>query len=166
VKLPEEYPSKGFILRSEGKKWYLHIAFKDKACTRPFAIFVNTNNKEDNVTTYNALEKLEEIARANGLNGNYIEEVKRKYAYQKNPVKICRMLGLVLRHNIDVYEIVKGIDELEGATVGTFVHRIKKFLAQYITKIDDPILCPECNEKSIVFESGCYQCKNCGHTKC
>ena len=66
VKLPEEYPSKGFILRSEGKKWYLHIAFKDKACTRPFAIFVNTNNKEDNVTTYNALETLEEIARANG----------------------------------------------------------------------------------------------------
>lgn len=166
VKLPSEYPAKGFVLRSEGKKWYLHVAFKDKACTRPFALFVNTNNKEDNVVTYNALEKLEELANHAGVKETYIEEVKRKSAYQKNPVKICRMLGLILRHNVDVYEIVKALDELNGATVGTFVHRIKKFLAQFITKIDDPILCPECNEKAIVFESGCYACKNCGNTKC
>jgi ribonucleoside-diphosphate reductase alpha chain len=166
VKLPSEYPAKGFVLRSEGKKWYLHVAFKDKACTRPFALFVNTNNKEDNVVTYDALEKLEDLANHAGIKKDYIEEVKRKSAYQKNPVKICRMLGLILRHNVDVYEIVKALDELNGATVGTFVHRIKKFLAQFITKIDDPILCPECNEKAIVFESGCYQCKNCGNTKC
>jgi ribonucleoside-diphosphate reductase alpha chain len=166
VKLPDEYPAKGFILKSEGKKWYVHVAFKDKACTKPFAIFVNTNNREDNVLTYNALEKLEEIAEHKGLNHAFIEETKKKYAYQKNPVKICRMLGLLLRHNIDVYTIVKGLDELE-ASPGTFVFRVKKFLGQFITKIHDaPQLCPECGEMAIVFESGCFECKNCAHTKC
>jgi ribonucleoside-diphosphate reductase alpha chain len=166
VQLPEEYPSRGYILRSEGKKWYLHVAFKDKACTRPFAVFVNTNNREDNVITFNALEKMEEIAISKGLSQELIEGTKKKYAYQKNPVKICRMLGLLLRHNIDVYTIVKGFDELD-AGVGSFVFRMKKFLAQFVTKIDDdPMLCPECGELSIVFKEGCFGCSNCGYTKC
>ncbi len=26
--------------------------------------------------------------------------------------------------------------------------------------------CPECSEKMLVYESGCYTCKNCGYTKC
>jgi len=166
VKLPEQYPSLGYILRSEGKKWYVHVAFKDKRCTKPFAIFVNTNHGEDGVLTYAALEKMEEIAIAKGLKTEFIESTKRKYAYQKNPVKICRMLGFLLRHNVDVYTIIKGLDELEGATPGTFVHRIKKFLGQFVTSIKEAALCPECNEKAIVFESGCYICKNCGASKC
>jgi ribonucleoside-diphosphate reductase alpha chain len=165
IKLPEEYPAKGFILKSDGKKWYVHVAFKDKACTKPFAMFVNTNNREDNVLTFNALEKLEEIAIHKGLNPEFIDETKRKYGYQKNPVKICRMLGLLLRHNVDVYTIVMGLDELE-ASPGTFVFRIKKFLSQFITKIHDPTQCPECGEKAVVFEGGCFECKNCAHTKC
>jgi ribonucleoside-diphosphate reductase alpha chain len=165
VKLPEVYPAEGHILRSEGKKWYVHVAFKDKACTKPFAMFVNTNHREDNVLTFNALEMMEDLSNAKGLRPELLEEVKRKYGYQKNPVKICRMLGFLLRHNIDMYTIVMGLDELE-APPGTFVFRIKKFLAQYITTISDPTLCPECKEKAIVFESGCFECKNCGHTKC
>lgn len=166
VQLPEQYPSQGYILKSEGKKWYLHVAFKDKACTKPFAIFVNTNNREDNVVTFNALEMMEDIARAKGLPEERIEEVQRKYAYQKNPVKICRMLGFLLRHNVSVYTIVKGLDELD-AGVGSFVYRIKKFLGQFVTKIDDdPMQCPECGELSIVFMEGCFKCKDCGYTKC
>lgn len=166
VKLPEEYPAKGYVLKSEGKKWYVHVAFKDKACTKPFAVFVNTNNREDNVVTFNALEMMEDLARAKGLSQEFIEEVQRKYAYQKNPVKICRMLGFLLRHNVSVYSIVKGLDSLD-AGVGSFVYRIKKFLGQFVPNIeDDPMLCPECGQRSIVFQEGCFKCKDCGYTKC
>lgn len=167
VKLPDEYPSRGYVLKTENKKWYLHVAFKDRACTRPFAIFVNTNNKEDNVVTYDTLEKMEEIARYKGLPEEFIEETKRKYAYQKNPVKICRMVGLLLRHNIDVHTIVKGFDELDGAGPGTFVFRIKKFLAQFIQEHDVVgMVCPECGEKAIRFYEGCFTCTQCGSSKC
>lgn len=166
VELPDEYPAKGYILKTENKKWYLSVAFKDKACTRPFAIFVNTNNKEDNIVTFNTLDVLETVAISSGLKSEFIEETKRKCAYQKNPVKVCRMLGLLLRHNVSIYAIVKGLDTVEEAIPGTFIFRIKKFLSQFITKITEPTLCPECGEKAIVFESGCYICKNCGNTKC
>ncbi len=166
VKLPEQYPAYGYILKSEGKKWYVHVAFKDKACTRPFAIFVNTNAREDNVVSFNALEKLEDLANAQGLNNGLVEEVKRKYAYQKNPVKICRMLGFLLRHNVRIYKIVMALDEVEEAHPGTFVYRIKKFLAQFVRSVDEPSVCPNCNEKSLMFTEGCYLCTNCGHTRC
>lgn len=166
VKLPDKYPAFGYILRSEGKKWYVHVAFKDKGLTKPFAIFVNTNSREDNVSTFNTLEKLEELALAKGLPEELITEVKNKYAYQKNPVKICRMLGFLLRHNVDINQIVKAMDLVDGAGPGTFVFRMKKFLAQFITEEGDPILCPNCNTKGLVFQEGCYLCKNCGFTKC
>jgi len=167
VKLPDEYPAKGYILKTEGKKFYLHVCFKDKACTKPFAIFVNTNAREDNVSTFNALEKLEEIAIYKGLNKEFIEETKRKYSYQKNPVKICRMLGLLLRHNIDIFTIVKGLDELEGAGPATFVFRIKKFLSQFVGEHEiKGMVCPECGEKNIVFKEGCFQCMSCMYSRC
>jgi len=166
VKLPEEYPAKGYVLRSEGKKWYLHVAFKDKACTKPFAVFVNTNAREDNVSTFNALENLSDLSKAEGLNGGMLEAVERKYAYQKNPVKICRMIGFLLRHNVDIYHIVRAMDDVIEAIPGTFVHRIKKFLCQFIEEIDITTLCPECSEKALIFKEGCYLCQNCGNTKC
>lgn len=166
VSLPTEYPARGYILRSEGKKWYLHVAFKDKDKTKPFALFVNTNSREDNVSTFNALENLAELAKNVGLNGELLAEVQRKYGYQKNPVKICRMIGFLLRHNVDVFYIVKTLDGVEEATAGSFVHRIKKFLSQFIYEVNEPVLCPECNSKSLVFREGCYLCTQCMHTRC
>jgi ribonucleoside-diphosphate reductase alpha chain len=29
-----------------------------------------------------------------------------------------------------------------------------------------PAMCKECGENMLVYESGCYTCKNCGYTKC
>lgn len=166
VKLPIEYPARGYILHSDGKKWYVHVAFKDEAKTKPFAVFVNTNHKEDNISTFNALDKLADLSRSVGLNGDLLNEVQRKYAYQKNPVKICRMLGFLLRHNVDVFYIVQALDDVEEATIGTFVHRIKKFLAQFVHEINEPDICPECNNRSLVFREGCYLCTQCMYTRC
>ena len=166
VKLPDEYPAKGYIIKSEGnRKFYLHVCFKDLECKKPFALFVNTNNVEDNVVTYNAIEKLEEIATFSGLRPELIEEVRKKSANQKNQVKICRMLGLLLRHNVEVITIVKGLDELMAGP-WTFVFRIKKFLGQFVEDHDmEGMVCPECGEKSIRFTEGCYSCF-CGYSRC
>ena len=166
VKLPEEYPARGYILRSDGgKKWYIHVAFKDKACTRPFAIFVNTNSPEADILTFNALERLEDLAISEGLSPEKIDEVQKKYAYQKNPVKICRMLGFLLRHNVETLSIIKVLDTVDEATPGTFVFRIKKFLGSFIEDHVTDIKCAMCGEP-IVFQEGCFICLQCGYSKC
>ena len=166
VHLPEEYPAKGYILHSEGKKWYIHMAFKDIECTRPFAIFVNTNSREDNTTTFSTIDKLEELAIVSGLDEDKINEIKMKYAYQKNPVKICRMLGLLLRHNVQVDDIIKTMDLVDGAIPGTFVHRIKHFLCKFTKNTGELLVCPSCNTHALEMESGCWICRECGYSKC
>ncbi|EEZ92798.1 MAG: ribonucleoside-diphosphate reductase, adenosylcobalamin-dependent [Candidatus Parvarchaeum acidiphilum ARMAN-4] len=31
---------------------------------------------------------------------------------------------------------------------------------------DKATVCPECHQKTLIFENGCFICKNCGYTKC
>jgi len=167
VKLPEEYPSMGYVIRAEKKKWYLHVAFKNEAKTKPFAIFVSTNDQSPTLITNNAIEALEKLARKHRLGGRRLEEVGKKYARQPNSVKVARMLGYLLRHNVPMLDIVKALDNVEDAHVGTFVFRIKKFLMQFITEpVDLGITCNECGGVDVILQEGCTLCRSCGSSKC
>ena len=167
IKLPEEFPSKGFVIRAEKKKWYVNVAFKDEQMTKPFAIFVNTNDPSRTLITNSAIEALTKAARKHRLGGKKLEDIERKFARQQNSVKIARMLGYLLRHNMPIIDIVRALDEVEDAHVGTFVFRIKKFLLQFITEpVDLGITCSECGSKDVVLQEGCTLCRGCGSSKC
>ncbi len=168
VKLPEEYPSKGYIIKAQKKKWYLFVAFKDKEMTKPFAIFVNTNDPSPTYITMDAIEKMKELATTVGLGGSKLSEVERKYSNQKNSVKIARMLGFLFRHNVPMLDIIMTLDRVEDAHPGTFVFRIKKFLGQFVTgPIENlGITCPECGGKNVIFQEGCTKCLDCGGSAC
>ena len=164
VTLPEEYPSRGFIIKSEGKKWYLHVAFKDKAMEKPFAIFVHTNVREADINTYSALEKLILLARTEGIREELIEENEKKCAGASNVNKLCRTIGLLLRHNVSIPLIVKTLELLE-VPVGSFVFRIKKFLMRFITEMENGKTCPLCGQK-MIFTEGCVKCSSCSYSEC
>lgn len=168
VSLPEEYPSKGYILRAEKKKWYIHVAFKDEAKTRPFAIFVNTNDQSPSLITNLAIDELKKLARKNRLGGKRLEDVEKKFVRQPNSVKVARMLGYLLRHNVPIPDIVRALGDVEDAGVGTFVFRIKKFLSQFITEpVEDlGIKCEQCGSKEVILQEGCTLCRSCGSSKC
>jgi len=156
VKLPEEFPSKGYIIRAENKKWYLSVAFKDECMTKPFAIFVNK-----------AIEALIKAARKHRLGGKKLEDIERKFIRQQNSVKVARMLGYLLRHNMPIIDIVRALDTVEDAHVGTFVFRIKKFLMQFITEpVNLGIKCIQCGSTDVVLQEGCSLCRGCGSSKC
>lgn len=168
VKLPEEYPSKGYILRAEKKKWYIHVAFKDEAKTKPFAIFVNTNDQSPTLITDKALGELTKVARKYRLGGKRLEEVEQKYVRQPNSVKVARMLGYLFRHNVPMPLIIKALDNVDDAHVGTFVFRIKKFLTQFITEPVENLglICDQCGSKDVILQEGCTLCRGCGSSKC
>lgn len=165
VSLPEEYPMQGFKIRSEGKKWYFHVAFKDLDMTRPFAIFVQTNNRELDVNTFNAIEILEELAVSEGIAASQIVNNRTKSAGQSNVNKIARTLGLLLRHNVKVSHIVEALDKVD-VPISSFIVRIKKFLMKYVQDLETSATpCPECGEK-VSYREGCITCPECGWSKC
>ena len=166
VKLPEQYPMMGYTIRSEGKKWRFHLAFKDKDMRNPFAFFIQTNNIEPNVSTFNTLELLEELALTEGIPKEWVEKTKQRSMHQKNVEKIARMIGLLLRHNVDIAKIVKTLDNVDGLHVGSLVFRLKKFLGQFIKNLENGKRCPICNAP-LVLKEGCEICENCnGYSKC
>jgi len=165
VQLPSEYPMRGFKMTSEGKKWYISMAFKDKKCTRPFGIFVTTNARESKVETFDAIDKLTNLATNEGINPELIAKNTDKMIGQTNVNKLCRTVGLLMRHNVKLIKIIKVLDNVE-VPVSSFIFRIKKFLMQWVEEIPaNGERCPECGE-AVVYRDGCKSCSGCFWSKC
>jgi len=168
VKLPEEYPSKGVILRGNGSKWYVHFSFMDIEMRKPFACFISTNTVSKTEITMDAIDELKKVAKKYKLDDEKLEEVEKKFARQSNHVKIGRMLGFLFRHNTPMIDIVKALGGVDNAGPGTLVFRLKKHLMGYVTDLNGELgmSCPDCGSKDIIFQSGCFTCPSCGYAGC
>ena len=167
VKLPDSAPATMKTLKAEGRKWYLSVVWNEQQ-TRPFALFVHTNNHEKNIVTSNAIEKLVELARRKGIPEIHIEEVSEKVSGGDNVSKIARMISLNLRHGVLIKNIVSTLDSIEDVYVGSFLFQIKKFLASFI-KDGETVqgeTCLQCGSSNVVYEEGCKKCVNCGSSRC
>lgn len=164
VTLPDKFPMQGYKIKSEGKKWYVSMAFKDKQMTKPFALFVHTNHKEGDVETFDVINKLEALALNEGVGVELIDLNRKKMGNQSNVTKIARMLGLVLRHNIGIEKIVKILDGID-CPISSFIVRIKKLLSLYVEEMENGVKCLNCGGKVKLVE-GCITCLECGHSKC
>jgi len=168
VKIPNEYFARGFKIKDNGqKKWYITLAFVDVALTRPYAIFVNTNNIESSEVTEELVKSMEKLLIEKGLPQDLIKEQIKKYENQKNTTRIARIIGMALRHNLKMQDIVRILDQYPHE-LSSFVFHMKKLLSKYIqdgTKIKNE-KCPSCARSTIVYQDGCKTCSNCGWSKC
>jgi ribonucleoside-diphosphate reductase alpha chain len=168
VRLPKEYYSKGYIRKdNKKKKWYINIAFADSKYKKPYAIFVHTNSYESSDVADKVIDDMETLCRNKGIKEELIEIQRSKYSGQANVNKITRAIGLALRHNIPIAEIV-GVLEENPDGFSSFLFHIKKLLSKFIkdgTKIDNE-LCPNCSSKNVIYQEGCKMCLGCGWSAC
>lgn len=169
VKLPNEYYSKGMVIRDNNKKkWYVNIAFADAGLTRPFAIFVNTNSKETNEVTEDTINSMMKLARNLNIKKELVDDQLEKYNGQTNVTKIARSIGFLLRHNVPIINIVDVLDE-GNYPLSSFTFHIKRLLKQYIkdgTEVQGKNnKCPKCGG-TMIFNEGCILCKDCSWSKC
>jgi len=168
VKIPNEYFARGFKIKDNGrKKWYINLAFVDSAMTRPYAIFVSTNNVESSEVTEELIKSMEKLLREQGLSKKLVEEQISKYENQKNTTRIARIIGMALRHNLKIQDVVQVLDKYPHE-LSSFVFHMSKLLSKYIqdgTKVKKE-KCPSCKHSAIVYQDGCKTCTNCGWSKC
>jgi len=167
VKLPSEYVTKGYVVRdNKRKKWYVNIAFVSDKMKKPFAIFVTTNHRESTEFADLTVNSLIDLAIIEGVSEDIIYELVNKMSGNSNVDRIARMLSLLLRHNVEVSEIVHVLDE-GNYPLSSFAFHIKRLLKQFIP---DGVevkgkTCEECGGQVIMAE-GCYVCRDCGNSKC
>lgn len=163
LKLPEEYEAIGRVVRSEGKKWYFHIAFADRQKTKPFAMFIHTNAREHVKSLEEFIETIEVYAKSSGINPELVKSQIERYSHQSIVQRTARAISFLLRHNVKPWKILGLIGE---PTVGTLLFSIKKVLLSYCPDmVLDDELCPSCNGE-LVMQEGCVICPNCGYSKC
>lgn len=162
AKFPSEQAAKMKVIKSEGRKWYIHYSI-DEETKLPNSLFVNTNSKETNILTDNIIEHLEELAEKHIKNG-HLAKLKEKHNSQANVTKIARTLSLLLRHRVPIIDIVKSIEKIE-IPVYSFVYQIKKLLCEYIEGEYTGNKCTEC-DSMLVYQEGCVMCPSCGYSKC
>ncbi|MEQ9064091.1 MAG: adenosylcobalamin-dependent ribonucleoside-diphosphate reductase [Vicingaceae bacterium] len=82
----------------------------------------------------------------------------------------AKLISGVLRHGMPLVGAVDMISDLHlnDETLNTWKNGVVRALKRYIpngTKWEKE-LCDSCGEDSLVYEEGCLNCKNCGHSKC
>ena len=82
----------------------------------------------------------------------------------------AKLISGVLRHGMPLVGAVDMIQDLHlnDETLNTWKNGVVRALKRYIpngTKWEKEH-CENCGEDSLVYEEGCLNCKNCGHSKC
>jgi len=172
VKLPGEYYSKGYKIKDiNKKKWYVNIIFADRNLTKPFGMFINTNCHESTEIAGSVVEAMETLCINKEINEELIVKQKEKYNGQSNVNKIARAIGMALRHNVQIQDIINVLDE-HNTGISTLIFHIKKLLSNFIkdgTKVvkdDKEQECPSCGQSTLRYEQGCISCNSCAWSKC
>jgi ribonucleoside-diphosphate reductase alpha chain len=78
---------------------------------------------------------------------------------------LTRMISISLRHNIPINFIVEQLNKVEGdlfSFAKCIARSLKKFIKDGTISSEN---CEKCDSK-LIFENGCFMCKNCGWSKC
>lgn len=100
-------------------------------------------------------------------NGNLILENITSFSKNDEQDSMTRLISLSLRHGVDIKFIVDQLSKSSG-NILEFSKSINRILKKYINKDSLKNMdCENCGSKgSVIFQEGCYICKNCGYGKC
>jgi len=115
------------------------------------------------------------------LTGNLIKEKKGHYRLSIGDVMeieninleaneyqavSSRLISTALRHGTDIKYIVEQLSKVEGELF-SFNKSLSRILKSYIIKnVKSTLNCPQCTEKTMIYEEGCTKCTSCGYSGC
>ncbi len=177
-KRPQTIDAEIVRFNNNNEKW---IAFVGTIKNRPYEIF--TGKAEDSFLIPSYVQKGWIIKNRN-------EKGKSRYDFQykdKDGYKItinglsrsfdkefwnyAKLISGVLRHGMPLAHVVDVVSNLHLSeeSLNTWKNGVVRALKKFIpdgTVPDKDVECSECGEPSLVYEEGCLNCKNCGHSKC
>ena len=158
-KRPKELEANLHITRSKGNTYAVVIGLLEN---RPYEVFV-----------FNTLgEKLKECS------GKIVKIKQGHYSFIGDKIIINNLnesgnselekasalyTSMLLRHGADIHYVIKTAKKINDG-ITSFVSAMCRILSKYDTKIEESN-CPECGG-SLIHESGCETCKDCGYSRC
>lgn len=160
-KRPSELTGKTQVVNAEGHKFYFTYNFNEVGDL--YEVFCTTNSREPKISTEAAQNVLVNLLEECNVPKDFINDQLEKSSHQGSAQKITRLVSLALRHYISVPLIVLALDELE-VPVSSYIYHLRRGLSQFLPRQVEK--CASCGEDSMIIESGCEHCDNCGASKC
>ena len=90
---------------------------------------------------------------------------------------IGRLISLYLQRGGDVREVIDTLKDIKGAYVvwqeGKPIYSVPDAVAKVLEELTGEkveknmfMKCPQCGEDAMVYENGCYYCRECNYNKC
>lgn len=176
VKRPKDLEVDIMRFNNNHEKW---LAVIGKMENRPYEIFTGkaedsfllpTYVKKGKVIKHNVDGRNQYDLQFHDNDGYEITIGGLSRAFDKEYWNYAKMISAMLRHEVSIDKIVHLIKNLHlnDESLNTWKNGVVRVLSKYIPDGTTPKnnTCPDCNEESLVYEEGCLNCKNCGHSKC
>ena len=174
-KRPKELPCEVLRFNNDDENWIAYIGFRDG---KPYEIFCGKSEDSFNIPKY-VKDGFIIKEKSNGVS-NYKFKYKDKHGYNITIEGLNRcfnpeywnyaiFVSLSLREHIPITTIVNQVSKLKlkDDYIGTWKNGMVRILSHLIPdgKIEGD-KCPDCKQESLIRESGCIRCSNCGWSKC
>lgn len=172
---PLELECKVLRFKNDKKNW---IAFIGILNDTAYEVFSGVNDIDElPIPSYIESGKILKVSTDNG--SRYDFSYLDKYGYtntigglnrvfEKEFWNYARFVSALLHEGTKIQSIIKIIQKLEfkNKSLNSWQFGMIRALKQFIPDGEvSKELCPECNS-SLIYESGCVSCKNCGWSKC
>ena len=160
-------------------KWIAFVGLKDG---RPYEIFTGIADDDDGIMLPKTVTegKIIKIRNDEGQSRYDFQFVNKRgfkttveglsYKFDKEFWNYAKLISGVLRYGMPIDQVIKLVSglQLDSESINTWKVGVERALKKYIpdgTQLSERA-CPECGQKSLMYQEGCLTCNSCGHSKC
>lgn len=176
---PKELDCDVVRFQNSKDKW---IAFVGIYKDRPYEIFTGLADDEEGILLPKTVTegKIIKMIDDNG-NKRYDFQFANKRGYKttveglshkfdKEFWNYAKLISGVLRYGMPIDQVIKLVSglQLDNESINTWKVGVERALKKYVpdgTQINGKS-CPECGQKTLIYQEGCLTCNNCGYSRC
>jgi len=178
-KRPRELEADVVKFQNNKEKW---IAFVGLLNGKPYEIFTGLADDEEgillpkNVTRGKIIKNMDE----NGVKRYDFQFVNKRgfkttveglsEKFDPEFWNYAKLISGVLRYGMPIDQVMKLVNslELDSASINTWKNGVERALKKYLPNGAEAKgqECPNCKQKTLVYQEGCLMCTSCGTSKC
>ncbi len=160
-------------------KWIAFVGLKDG---KPYEIFTGIADDDDGIMLPKSVTngKIIKVKGEDGQSRYDFQFVNKRgfkttveglsYKFDKEFWNYAKLISGVLRYGMPIDQVIKLVSglQLDSESINTWKVGVERALKKYIpdgTQVSEQA-CPECGQKTLVYQEGCLTCKSCAYSRC